>query len=192
VQALDVKTQKIQWSYQFSDGSSDPPFSTSSLITADGSLYLALEIHPSAAGTALVALDGRTGKVQWQRSRVEAHPISLLVENGVMYTRVNFRGMVNGEKDLPPGLSALDARTGKELWKSNGSVFGLYDRDGMDITPTLLYMQGASCIQAVERSTGRLVWSSEQLGGEKISIGPIVGKDLVYAATATPVRGGRS
>lgn len=193
VHALDVKTGKLQWSYQFSNGSPYSPVEPF-LVATSGNLYLALWTSPYRAGTSLLALDGRTGNVQWQlqemgvRSSALPRASSFLVENGVIYRRVNYSVPVPDAKagedqwHVTYQVSAVNATTGKELWQSTESSSHLSGYD-MHVAQNLLYTYGLKYIQARDLSTGQLVWSSGQLKGSDISIEPIVSNGVVYVAT---------
>ena len=74
VGAVDSTTGRLQWQYQFSDGSPYSP-SVPSLVATSGHLYLALWTSPYRAGTSLMAFDGRTGTVQWQMQEVRSERI---------------------------------------------------------------------------------------------------------------------
>ena len=180
VHALDAQTGKLQWSYQFSDGSNYSPFSPSLAVAAE-SLYISLATSPYRADLDLIALDGHTGKVQWQQSEIGGVSTSLVVDNGVVYQRVHCWSS-------PYRVSAFNAETGKELWNIAVESPGAYDTDGMDVAHNLLYMDGAGHIQAFDVSTGHLVWSTG-LEGKRVFIGPIVGNGVVYVGTETPVTG---
>lgn len=178
IYALDARTGKLQWNYQFTDGSPYSPFlfsDPSSLVAATGNLYLALWTRPYRAGTALLALDGRTGKVQWQLQEVGAKTFSLLVKNGVLYRRSDIQN-----------VSAFDANTGKTLWRIALNLPPSSSRYGMDADQNLLYLDEEGRLQAFDVNTGHLVWSSQQLEGRGFFIGPIVGNGVVYVGTEIP------
>lgn len=193
VHALDARTGKLQWSYQFSDGSPYSPVEPS-LVAASGNLYLALWTSPYRAGTSLLALDGRTGNVQWQLQEVGVRSSSLpgassfLVENGVIYRPVNYSVPVPNAKvgedqwHVTYQISAVNATTGKELWQSTESSSDSMGYN-MHVARNLLYINGQNRIQARDLSTGHLVWSSGQLEGSDISIEPVVSNGVVYVAT---------
>jgi outer membrane protein assembly factor BamB len=178
VHALDAQTGKLQWSYQFSDGSRFSPFSPALAVEAE-SLYISLATSPYQAGNDLIALNGRTGRVQWEQAEIGGvSSTSLVVDSGVIYRRVHSWSQADR-------VSAFNAKTGKALWETSVSSPGSEDADDMKVAHNLLYLYGAGHIQAYAVSTGHLIWSTE-LEGKTLSLGPIVGNGVVYVGTETP------
>jgi len=193
VGAVDSTTGRLQWQYQFSDGSPYSP-SVPSLVATSGHLYLALWTSPYRAGTSLMAFDGRTGTVQWQMQEVGVSASSfpqaspLVVEEGVIYRRVHVHVFVPNAKSWEDQWRdiftrvAVNATTGKELWQS---PLNPSDSHGwsLQVSQNLLYLPGSNDIQARDLRDGHLVWSTGPLKGGGISFEPAMSNGMIYVAT---------
>lgn len=193
VDALANSTGKLQWSHQLSHDPLDGP-SSPSLIATLGNLYLALQTSPYQAEPSLIALDDRTGNVEWQMQEVGVRDSSLppassfVVGNGVIYRRVHFSVFVPNVKAGEDQwrdtfkLLAVNATTGKELWQVPLNASNSYGWS-MQVSQNLLYLPGQNDIQARDLSDGHLVWNSGPLQGNGILLEPTVSTSVVYVAT---------
>jgi outer membrane protein assembly factor BamB len=75
------------------------------------------------------AVSRETGKEAWEAKDLGLTPEMLLTENGVLYVRTGgqFTRLKDGEVEArgPYGVSAVDARTGKTLWRYKGADKGI-------------------------------------------------------------------
>src|SRR5215467_14412513 len=112
--ALDAKTGAILWRYK-------RPRPSGALVLHDTSRGVALygnNVYFAAGESIVVALDARTGKEVWTTTVADnkaAYYISLapLVANGKVMV-----GTSGGEYGVRGFVAALDADTGKELWRT--------------------------------------------------------------------------
>jgi len=112
------------------------------------------------AGAALVAVDGRTSKVLWQKQTGQIRPLALAIDNGrIIY--------ISG-KDLV----ALDLNDGDELWKTQPKQ--TTPKTLLTVDDTIV-MQGGKFVAAHDAKDGRLLWQKTVS-----SIGGGEGDDLVY------------
>ena len=123
--AVDANTGTLLW--KFWKGGQEP------VNVANGLVYTIAD--------ALYALDAGTGEVIWKYADLYAAK-SPAIANGVAY--------ISG----CPGTSALNARTGALIWKTEeGWCANLAVTDGM------LYLSQQDAIIALNASTGAHVWS---------------------------------
>ncbi len=95
------------------------------------------------AGAALVAVNGRTSKVLWQKRTGQIRPLSLAIDNGrIIY--------ISG-KDLV----ALDLKGGNELWRIQPKQ--ATPRTLLTVDDTVV-MQGGKFVAAHDATDGKLLW----------------------------------
>ncbi|MHC4439791.1 MAG: outer membrane protein assembly factor BamB family protein [Planctomycetota bacterium] len=108
----------------------------------------------NVAGAALVAVDGRTSKVLWQKQTGQIRPLALAIDNGrIVY--------ISG-KDLV----ALDLKSGDKLWKTQPKQATPKTLLTLDNT---IVMQGGKFVAAHDAKNGRQLWEktvSSISGGE--------------------------
>ena len=167
-QITDQNVGQLKLAYAFQLGALRSNEATP--IEIDGTLYV-----PSSSGPRSVyALDARTGKIRWQYQPVIAEDVEPFVccdldSRGVTYAdgKILF-GTLDGR------LIALDAKTGKEVWKTEVVDY----KQGSAITspPTIaknLVISGFAggeygvrgAIQAFDLATGKLVWKTYTIPG---------------------------
>jgi outer membrane protein assembly factor BamB len=173
VYTLDAHTGKLQWRYQLGDGSNYSLFRPF-LAATRANLYISLATSPYQAGTNLIALDGRTGKVQWQHSVKGDMESSIVVANGVIYRCVYLGSQANR-------LSAFNAQTGQTMWETTVSASCADEKVDMKVVGRLLYLCEVGEILAFALNTGHIVWNAKLEGS--ISIGPVIGSGVVYVGT---------
>lgn len=169
----NVGQMKLAWAFQVGTVQGEE----ASPIVIDGTMYLS-----SANGPAHVyAIDATTGKMKWQYDTQIAEDVAPeaccgLVSRGVAYAdgKILFG-------TLDDNLIALDANTGKELWKTKVTDY----KDGSVITSPPLVVKNLAIIgygggeygvrgslQAYDIATGKQVWrtwtvpSPDQPGGD--------------------------
>ncbi|MCX6900937.1 MAG: PQQ-binding-like beta-propeller repeat protein [Verrucomicrobia bacterium] len=96
--------------------------------------------------SALIAVEGATGKVLWRKQIPALHALSLAVDGGrVVYLRAKT-------------LSAFDLKTGEERWQAEvaeANIQTLVAHDGV------LALLGGKSLEAHDGATGKLLWSKE-------------------------------
>jgi alcohol dehydrogenase (cytochrome c) len=143
---------------------------------ADGKLiYNTLDAHT-------VAVDAKTGKEAWRTKMAN-------VENGVTMTMAAFStgdkvfvGNSGGEMGVSGWLAALDANSGKELWRAYGTGPDNMTRIGSDFAPFYPWMRG--------RDKGVTTWPNGMWKTGAASAWGFVSYDpatnLVYYGTSNP------
>ncbi|MGB2864073.1 MAG: PQQ-binding-like beta-propeller repeat protein [Sedimentisphaerales bacterium] len=104
------------------------------------------------AGAALVAVDGRTSKVLWQKQTGQIRSLALAIDNGrIIY--------ISG-KDLV----ALDLKGGDELWRTQPKQ--ATPKTLLTVDDTVV-MQGGKFVAAHDATDGRLLWQKtvSSIGG---------------------------
>lgn len=188
VDALEATTGALRWHYPLTQDSLGGPF-LSSLFTAQGTLYIAFMTSPYQAEPSLIALDGRTGSVQWQIQETGVSPAGAVVVNGVIYRQIRLNRYI---PDPPAGatshwdttyeLSAVDGTSGHALWEvplDQAATDGWGPRASGD----LLYLSGRDEIQARDLGDGHLVWNTGPLRGNAIVCDPAMDNGVIYVAT---------
>jgi quinohemoprotein ethanol dehydrogenase len=116
VAAIDAKTGKFIWEYH--------PKVTQKLDTVccgwtsrgvalgDGKVYVGL------LDARLVALDQKTGKVEWETKVADWTKGYTVTGAPLFYNGKIYTGVAGGEYGIRGRLTAFDAKSGKELWKS--------------------------------------------------------------------------
>lgn len=148
-------------------------------------------------GTGDIACLDTDGKIVWQRNFVKDYgPIktnhgygsSPMIENGKLFVVCMHQG--------PSYVLALDARTGKNLWKKDRNLESEGEAQDSYSTPiflrvggrTQLVMEGAESINAYDPATGDELWSRNRLKvphpyGRTIA-GPTAGEGVVIAVAS--------
>src|SRR5579883_181407 len=110
VYAIDPKTGNTVWSYQ---AEAAPSGMYKGVAVGDGRVYVGL------GNGHLIALDEKTGKLEWTGIvgddppvKGQAIPAGPTYVNGLVVT-----GLANGDYGLDGRIVALDARTGKQVWR---------------------------------------------------------------------------
>lgn len=142
-------------------------------VIADGKVFVTTNVDVSGAtyGTSLYALDLATGDVVWGPISIAA---SFAAWSGHTYGHgrlfvVNWDGL----------LRSFDAATGAPGWSTQ-----LYGNNFYNAPPTavngIVYVGGASKLQAVDEATGVVLWSATVSNGDKSS--PTVSEDGVFVS----------
>ncbi|HTJ56413.1 MAG TPA: PQQ-binding-like beta-propeller repeat protein [Devosiaceae bacterium] len=124
--AIDTKTGKAIWSHDMTDytgttgaaSRTSPAYSDGMLVVGTGNL-----LTPNIAGAFAVAIDAKTGKMLW-RTAPDDNPATILtgsatIDRGVVY--IGLSSSTEHTKVTPTfrgSVVALDAKTGKVLWKT--------------------------------------------------------------------------
>src|SRR3954453_7315958 len=113
--AVDVKTGKIRWQYQAHlDQQIDTVccgWLSRGVAIGDGRVYI------GQLDGAMVALDQATGKVVWKTAVADWRTGSGITAAPLYYDGRIYTGVTGGEFGVRGRLTALDATTGKELWR---------------------------------------------------------------------------
>lgn len=133
---------------------------------------------------AVVALDARAGKQVWSSAADEVIESSPTVVDGVVY----IGGDLTPEGDTYPGvLYALDAETGKEIWRVKAASSS-NDAAGVNATPAvyggMVYAAARNgVLYAVEAEAGQIRWQAKDCGGTVAAAQGVVycGGRLLYA-----------
>ncbi|MDT8303116.1 MAG: PQQ-binding-like beta-propeller repeat protein [Sedimentisphaerales bacterium] len=125
---------------------------TSEILVSDGIAVTYIRQDPEGiakrrgvqdAGAALVAVNGRTGKVLWEKQVNQIRPLALAIDNGrVIY--------LSGKN-----LVALNLKDGRRLW----SVQPKFTSPKTLLTvDDVVVMQGGKFVAAHDATNGRLLW----------------------------------
>ena len=104
------------------------------------------------AGAALVAVEGRTSKVLWQKQTGQIRPLALAIDNGrIIY--------ISGKN-----LVALDLKSGDELWRTQPKR--ATPKTLLTVDDTVV-MQGGKFVAAHDATDGKLLWQKtvSSIGG---------------------------
>jgi alcohol dehydrogenase (cytochrome c) len=115
--AVDVKTGKIKWQYQAKlDQQIDTVccgWLSRGVAIGDGKVYI------GQLDGKMVALDQATGKVAWTSPVTDWRTGSGITAAPLYYEGRIYTGVTGGEFGVRGRLEALDAKTGKEVWRFN-------------------------------------------------------------------------
>jgi outer membrane protein assembly factor BamB len=140
--ALDSASGRKKWT-------APAPTVPTALNVTDGVVYTGWATGDSIGPGVLVALDGATGARRWT-SPLPLAPGPLAVTDGAV---VGGRGTFSGSNVT----FAVDAQTGRELWRTQGlPVTGIAADDGVVYTLSVT-------LQAIVARTGRQLWSQYSL-----------------------------
>lgn len=123
--AVDAKTGRKVWSRSVSDYNGVPnEVSRTSPAYWKGRLVIGtgLQASPNLNGAYAVGINARTGAELWH-THVEPHPMAIItgsptVDDGIVYMGVSSKEEGVTEHSFRGSVVALDARTGKILWKT--------------------------------------------------------------------------
>ena len=124
----------------------------------------------------VLAVQAASGRVLWHRRFAGCVAASPAVGEGVVY--VGFMGPPPCTGSAPSFVAALDARTGRTVWRF---------RAGVVETPPLLaggrvyFGSWDRRVYAVDARTGRLAWSFAT--GDKVKAGLALAGDTIFAAS---------
>lgn len=187
VYALDAKTGCIHWRAEVKTGARATVSVGPLAGPSGGSGRLAVFIGDRSAG--VHALDAATGKEIWF-TKVETHPFAMITGAPALYAGRLYVPVSSSEEISPyvkgykcctfrGSVAALDAATGKMLWKS----FTIAD-------PPKPYRQGADGVD-IYGPAGAAVWSAPTIDpargvlyvatGDSYSDAPNTGSDAVVA-----------
>ncbi len=157
VVCLDEKTGKQLWAHSY-DSVLDVSFPNGPRCTPS---VVGGKVYALGGSGHLAALDAATGKVVWEKDLIKTYggeiPIwgvagSPLVKDGVVYAIPGGKGSA---------VVALDAATGKELWKAGDTV-------NMGYAPPVLWQRGGKsellawlpdALHGLDPASGKIRWS---------------------------------
>ncbi len=150
-----------------------------STLASDGAFVFAIFPSLDAAGIELT-----TGRLAWLRSlgspdNVYGHAASLRAEPGKVLVQLD-RGV---RKDAHSAVIALDAASGRELWRTARSVGATWSTPALGRVgdKRLLIATSDPWVIAYDTSDGREVWRAKLLGGE-IAPSPVMLDGIVYVS----------
>jgi outer membrane protein assembly factor BamB len=178
VLALDAATGEVKWRTEFETGTlpriTPPNSHASSTPTTDGEHVY---VHFSTIG--LLAFDSATGKEAWRYSMPRP---AYLMDWGAATSPIVHDGMVIfcQDDDLAPFLVAVDAKTGKEKWKTlRKDMLAGY------AVPVIckgdIVVAGSGKMKGYDPTTGAEKWTCNTLL-RTIMVTPIVQDDIIYIA----------
>ena len=147
----------------------------------------------------VVCLDGRTGSEVWRRSLTGDYGAYLMKAMGSYQWRFSESPLVDGDRVIvTPGhveamMVALDKKTGKEIWKTQGRRLGPLGADGAayssavvsEAAATRQYVQlvGRGLI-GVDAKSGELLWGYNRVANDIANIAtPVVRDDYVFTSS---------
>ncbi|MGV3660456.1 MAG: PQQ-binding-like beta-propeller repeat protein [Prosthecobacter sp.] len=180
--ALDAATGTSKWRAEFDTGTLPritPPNSHAASTPAadDERVY----VHFSTIG--LLAFDAATGKEVWRHSMPRP---AYLMDWGAAASPIVHAGLVifNQDDDLAPFVVAVDAKTGKEKWKTlrKDMLAGyalpvLCEANGR----TDLVIAGSGKLKGYDPATGKELWTCNTLL-RTIMTSPVVHDGVIYIA----------
>jgi outer membrane protein assembly factor BamB len=146
ISILDAATGKIIATLDVTRGTKEILVSDSIVVayTEEGSDAAAKRRGAkSETRAALIAIDGSTQNILWDKQVGKIRPLSLAIDNG----RIVF---LSGKE-----LIALDLKDGKELWKVRPNQTS---PKTLVIASDTIVMQGGKSVSAYDAADGRLLW----------------------------------
>ena len=138
------------------DGPADAP---RRLVAAKGRVYATLGLHAP-----LVCLDAETGKTLRSYQGTKGTE-EILLSDGVLFLLVGPGSIGDGGRGERPAekrtLLALEADTGKELWRAADVVAAM--TAAVDGESLYYYNFASKRLSALDRKTGKRLWASEPL-----------------------------
>jgi alcohol dehydrogenase (cytochrome c) len=194
--ALDARTGALIWEHRSGIDQNITTvccgWANRGVAVADGKVFLGY-----LDGT-FVALDAKTGNLVWQTTvgrwqdgyTIVSAP---LYHNGVIYT-----GISGGDRGVRGKLTALDAATGKELWRfwtvpGPGELGGdtWPSPNDPDPTRTKAYLQGGAAVwqtPAIDPDLGLIYFSTGQPGPNAIGNGANRPGDNLFSSSIVALR----
>lgn len=182
IHALDAATGAAKWRAEFDTGTlpriTPPNSHAASTPAADGERVY---VHFSTIG--LLAFDAATGNEVWRHSMPRP---AYLMDWGAAGSPIVHNGMVIfcQDDDLAPFVVAVDAKTGKEKWKTlrKDMLAGyalpvLCEAGGR----TDLVIAGSGKLKGYDPATGRELWTCNTLL-RTIMTSPVVHDGVIYIA----------
>lgn len=178
--SLNTKSGAVQWKHLLTGYSeASPTISGGVAYVADyGSLETHVTAFALASGTRLwrapVAGSGGGG---WG---------AVAVAGGRVFVTNNGGG---------GGLTALNAKTGRQIWTktfANGGIAGISDMDAPVATKTVVYAMNATNqdVEAFDTKTGDRLWASDDLGSDGGYLSLDSGAGLLFDNVLNPNDGG--
>jgi eukaryotic-like serine/threonine-protein kinase len=178
VYALDASTGRLIWETQL------PGYAQgiSSAAVMDGTVYIGTAV--GSPRSVVAALSAEAGEILW------LHPLPEDVDTGFSAAPAVADGLVyvptntNGPSSVKPQLFALDAVTGRLVWKRPVS----HSYSSPAVANGVVYVGGqagdASQLTALNARTGRILWAYREEGTERpILSSPAVADGRVYIGT---------
>ena len=165
VEALDAATGELRWRYRHEHEADDLTgiVTTRNLAIYDDKVYLTtVDAH-------IVALDARTGDVVWNVAGAD-HTLGFRYTAGPIVVRGNVIASTNGceryheAKEMPCFISARDARTGDEVWRTSTVARpGEPGGDTWGDTPLMFRIGGDSWTAgSYDPDTNLIYWATAQ------------------------------
>ncbi len=183
------EVEKPQFAHKFNSYASPTP-----VLSDDGARVYVTWGSPGTA-----CLDAASGKVQWQRRDLECNHYRGAGSSPILHAGLLIMNFDGSDHQF---IIALDARTGKTVWRDNRSIDfkdlgpdGKPDSEGdwrkAFATPHVasvggqltLLSQGAKALYGYEPSTGKELWRVEERQNHSGSSRPLVSGDLVFVNT---------
>ncbi len=169
--ALDLRTGAVRWTFATEGTGLDSSYFgydrrsiQSSPAVRNGTIYV------GARDGFLYAIDARSGRLRWRYdhklSWVNASPA---VDGGVVFA---------GSSDAR-FVQAVEATTGKELWRTPNRALGLVWSSPAVAGNIVFDADWDGRVFAIDRASGSISWI-ERLGGTRIFSSPVVVGDRLY------------
>jgi outer membrane protein assembly factor BamB len=159
-----------------------PPFRTLWTVHGDWSLIEfppVLEAGRLFLGTnhgLVLAVQARTGRIAWQRQFAGCVAASPAVGNGVVY--LGFMDPPPCRGTAPSFLAALDARTGRTIWRFRA---GVVETSPLLAEGRVYFGSWDRRVYALDARTGRLDWSFST--GDKVKGGVAFARQTIFAGS---------
>jgi outer membrane protein assembly factor BamB len=139
-------------------------------VVAYGRLYFA-----NLAGR-VYALDAETGKIDWLKKTGRCTAATPAVGDGVIYQPLMDRyPCFPADRDAPGFMLALDAETGRELWRFRA---GVVETSPLLIDGTLYFGSWDRKMYAMDVRTRKIRWTFR--AGDEIKTAPAYSKGTIY------------
>jgi outer membrane protein assembly factor BamB len=125
------------------------------------------------------AIDSDTGKILWDRQYRNCAASSPLVRGGVVYQSFLPWPCPYGPRDVPGLIVAVDARTGKEIWRFRGS--GTSESSLLAVGGLLYFGSWDHKVYALDLRTRKVRWATET--DEEIDGSPAYFDGTIYIGT---------
>ena len=124
----------------------------------------------------VLAVEARTGRIAWHRQFAGCVAASPAVGNGVVY--IGFMDPPPCRGTAPSFLAALDARTGRTLWRFGA---GVIESSPLLVGGRVYFGSWDHRVYALDARTGRLEWSFAT--GDRVKGGVAYARGTVFAGS---------
>lgn len=187
VSAFDAKTGKQLWQQKLSAGAKPlPPIHQVNSYASSTPVADQERVYVYFVRTGLTAFDAKTGKQAWHLPLPEPF---FIFDWGPGMSPVLHKGVIYfcQDDDLSPALYAVEAKTGKLLWKDDRSDMAVsYSHPVICETKNgeELIVAGTGKVLGYDPKTGKRLWAAE-LQCRNIKTTPVCHNGIVYVSVSS-------